>query len=185
MIRCLWSTKNAQLMQYHDLEWGIPVLESKKLFECFALEIFQAGLNWSTVLKRREGLRNTLSSFDPFCLCEYSDTEIQQVIAEPAVIRNPRKIHAVFHNANVVAQLPTTFSDYMWHFVDFEPIRCPSTFMNSEEAQMLLAKRVVRQMKQDGFVFVGPKNIYAFLQAAGLINDHEVSCFRYHDLAIL
>ncbi|PIO80808.1 hypothetical protein BSQ38_03680 [Pediococcus damnosus] len=185
MNRCSWSTKNDRLMQYHDLEWGVPILESNRLFECFALEIFQAGLNWLTVLQRRQALRIAFSEFDPLRLSSYSPDEIQQVIKDPTVIRNARKIQAIFHNADVVTQLPMTFSDYIWHFVDFKPIRCPEILFNSNKAQELLAKRIVRQMKQDGFVFIGRKNIYAFVQAVGLINDHEAACFRYHDLAVL
>lgn len=184
MNRCMWGNKNELLKRYHDLEWGVPILDTQSLFECFALEIFQAGLNWVTVLKRREAFRNVFAQFDPQILSLFTDYDISQILTDATIIRNERKIKAVVQNAQVVANLPMNFSDYIWQFVDFEPIRNPQVVLDDSQSRICLTNRIASQMKVDGFIFVGPKMINAFLQAAGLINDHEVSCFRYHNLAV-
>lgn len=184
MNRCSWGIKNELLKQYHDNEWGVPVWDSQKLFESFALEIFQAGLNWVTVLNRREAFRAVFSQFDPNVLSRYTNYDVERIVQNTEIIRNERKIRAVIHNAKVVAKLPMSFSDYMWQFVDFEPIRSPQVIFDDFKSRECLTKRITRQMKKDGFVFIGSKLINAFLQAAGFVNDHAITCFRYHELAM-
>ncbi len=184
MKKCLWSTKNDWLEEYHDFEWGVPILESQQLFESFALEIFQAGLNWEIILKKRSALREALCQFNPYELSNYTEDEVTQLLKNTEIIRNERKIRAVLHNARVVTRLSTNFSDYIWQFVDFKPIRATHHFLGDEKSRLFLMQRVVQQMQLDGFVFVGPKMLNSFFQATGLINDHEETCFRYYELSI-
>lgn len=140
MNRCSWGIKNELLKQYHDNEWGVPVWDSQKLFESFALEIFQAGLNWVTVLNRREAFRAVFSQFDPNVLSRYTNYDVERIVQNTEIIRNERKIRAVIHNAKVVAKLPMCFSDYMWQFVDFEPIRSPQVIFDDFKSRECLTK---------------------------------------------
>ena len=181
--RCSWvNVDNALLLEYHDREWGVPNHDDRKHFEFLILEAAQAGLNWSIVLKKREGYRRAFSQFDPEKVARYSKAKIDELIADPAIIRNRLKIEAAVKNARALLAVREefgSFDKYCWRFVDGKPRQnrwksqrqIPATTPESDEFS--------RDLKQRGFSFVGPTVIYAHMQAIGMVNDHLVDCFRY------
>ncbi|WP_412989987.1 DNA-3-methyladenine glycosylase I [Pediococcus siamensis] len=184
MNKCRWRDKNELLTKYHDQEWGVPVLDSRELFASFALEIFQAGLNWETILQRRPAFMTQFNEFEPECVAQIKAKDVDQILQNTQIIRNRRKISAVCANAKIVVALDMSFSDYIWHFFDFEPLQA-TVASDAASSRRELLNRVTQQMKGAGFTFIGPKLLNSFFQAAGLINDHDVSCFRYRQVAVL
>jgi DNA-3-methyladenine glycosylase I len=181
--RCSWvSVDNALLLEYHDREWGVPNHDDRKHFEFLILEAAQAGLNWSIVLKKREGYRRAFSQFDPEKVARYSKAKIDKLIADPAIIRNRLKIESAVKNARALLAVRGefgSFDKYCWRFVDGKPRQnrwksqrqIPGTTPESDEFS--------RDLKRRGFSFVGSTVIYAHMQAVGMVNDHLVDCFRY------
>jgi DNA-3-methyladenine glycosylase I len=184
--RCGWVNPNDPLMlEYHDCEWGVPVHDDRKHFEFLVLEAAQAGLSWSIVLKKREGYRRAFSEFDPGKVARYTAKRIQKLVSNPAIVRNRIKIEAAVRNARSflkVQQEFGSFDAYCWRFVDGQPKwnrwktmrEVPATSPESDAFSMDLRKR--------GFRFVGSTIIYAHMQAAGMVNDHLVNCFRYREI---
>ena len=184
--RCSWvNTDDPLLLKYHDREWGVPVHNDRKHFEVLVLSGAQAGLHWSLVLKKREGYRHAFDKFDPQKVARYSQKQLQTLLADPEIIRNRLKIEAAVRNAGALLKIQEEFGDfdtYCWRFVDGQPkLNCwkatrqiPATSPESEAFS--------KDLKQRGFSFVGPTVMYAYMQAAGLVNDHLVECFRYREI---
>ena len=185
--RCEWVNEVDPLMvEYHDREWGVPVHDDRKHFEFLVLEAAQAGLSWSTVLRKREGYRRAFSDFDPEKVARYSDKRIEKLLLDPSIIRNRMKIAAAVRNARrflAVQEEFGSFDSYAWRFVDGSPVLNRWKVTNDVPATSAQSDAFSKDLKNRGFSFVGSTVIYAHMQAVGMVNDHEVSCFRYQELA--
>jgi DNA-3-methyladenine glycosylase I len=184
--RCEWvSGADPLMLDYHDREWGVPVHDDRKHFEFLVLEAAQAGLSWSTVLKKREGYRRAFSGFDPEKVARYSDKRIEALIQDPAIIRNRMKIAAAVRNARLFLAIQKEFGSfdaYCWRFVEGRPILNRRKGMGDIPATSPQSDALSKDLKQRGFSFVGSTIIYAHMQAVGMVNDHLVDCFRYREL---
>ena len=183
--RCEWSLGTPIYVDYHDLEWGTPVHDDVKLFEMIALDGMQAGLSWLTILKKRENFRKAFDGFRPEIIVGYSPAKMEELLQDAGIIRNRAKIAAIVTNARLTLEVQKEFGSldhYLWGFVDGKPVVNGWTSMNQIPASTPLSDRVSQDMKKRGFKFCGTTITYAFLQAAGLVNDHVVDCFRYKEL---
>jgi len=182
---CSWPNNNPLMMVYHDEEWGVPVHDDQKHFEFMVLDAFQAGLSWAIVLKKREGFRIAFENFEIKKIANYDEDKIQELLLDVSIIRNQQKIRATINNAQQFLNIQKEFSSfdrYVWQFTDYkskinkwESIdQIPATSSESDEMSKDLKKR--------GFKFVGSTICYAYMQAAGMVNDHLVGCFRYSEL---
>jgi DNA-3-methyladenine glycosylase I len=186
MKRCEWVTgADPLMMEYHDREWGVPVHDDRKHFEFLVLEAAQAGLSWSTVLKKREGYRRAFSDFDPEKVARYTDKRIEILTQDPSIIRNRMKIAAAVRNArhflDVVEEFGS-FDQYAWRFVDGSPQVNRRKTSKDIPATSPESDAFSKDLKSRGFSFVGSTIIYAHMQAVGMVNDHLVDCFRYREL---
>jgi DNA-3-methyladenine glycosylase I len=183
MQRCAWVTPNEPLyIQYHDTEWGVPVHDNRILFEMLILEGAQAGLNWITVLKKRENYRAAFDQFDVEKIAHYDDAKITALLANPGIIRNRLKIQAAIRNAQAYLRVREefgTFDAYIWSFVGGQPIVNRWQTLREIPAETAESKAMSKDLLKRGFRFVGPTICYAFMQACGLVNDHTIDCFRY------
>ncbi|MEZ4521675.1 MAG: DNA-3-methyladenine glycosylase I [Thermomicrobiales bacterium] len=185
IVRCSWAGDDLLYQQYHDEEWGVPIRDSQLLFEFLCLEGAQAGLSWITILRKREGYRAAFEGFDPTVLAGYDDDTIERLREDERIVRNRAKIRSVVGNARAYLELEATgvsFSDYIWSFVDGEPILNSWTSMEDVPPSSPISEAMSKDLKKHGFKFVGPTICYAFMQAAGLVNDHLTSCFRWHEV---
>lgn len=183
--RCDWSRHSELEMEYHDREWGVPSYDDRHLFEMLILEGAQAGLSWITVLKKRESYREAFDQFDPEKIAAYDDQKRAELLANPGIIRNKLKVQAAITNAQAFLRITESgwsFSDYIWDFVDGEPIVNRFKTMSEVPAETEVSRKMSKQLKKDGFKFVGPTICYAFMQATGMANDHLTSCFRYDEV---
>ena len=187
--RCAWAESGNELyIQYHDREWGVPVHEDRKQFEFLILEGAQAGLSWSTVLNKREGYRKAFANFDPVKVARFSEKKIETLIQNPSIIRNRLKITSAVSNARAFLDIQKeygTFDTYIWAFVGGKPLQNRWKTMAEVPATSPESDALSKDLKQRGLKFVGSTILYAHLQAAGLVNDHLVSCFRYRECAAL
>ncbi|NOZ42823.1 MAG: DNA-3-methyladenine glycosylase I [Alphaproteobacteria bacterium] len=184
--RCGWPGDDPLYVAYHDQEWGVPVRDSRELFEKLILDGFQAGLSWITILRRKPGFLAAFDGFDPEKIARYDTDDIERLMNDRGIIRNRLKIMATIGNARhylaMEQQRPGKFSEFLWHFTDGktihnswqDPTRIPATTAQSEAMS--------RALKQQGFKFCGPTICYAFMQAVGMVNDHETACFRHAEL---
>lgn len=183
--RCGWCLGFDQYIQYHDEEWGVPVHEDRKHFEFLILEGAQAGLSWSTILKKREGYRKAFADFDPQKVARFTPARVEKILLDPGIVRNRLKVASAVNNAKHFLEIQKefgTFDKYVWGFVGGKPIinrwktlaEVPATTSESDA----LSKDLIRR----GFKFVGSTVIYAHMQACGLVNDHLVDCWRYHQV---
>ncbi|MCI1218660.1 DNA-3-methyladenine glycosylase I [Bifidobacterium crudilactis] len=184
--RCPWGdSEDMQMRQYHDLEWGTPLHDSRALFELLSLELMQSGLSWRTILHKRQGFIRAFHNFDPHVVVTL-DAEGDGLLSDPSIIRNRRKIQAVINNAAAIVALENrgiSFNEYVWQFVNHESITNQVTDYTQSPCQSPISITMSKSMKRDGFSFVGPVVVYSFMEAAGLVNDHESSCFRWAQLA--
>lgn len=181
--RCAWAGNDEQMIHYHDTEWGIPVTDDQKLFEYFVLDAFQAGLSWKTILHKRENFRNAFDEFDPEKIALYDSDKVNTLLQNSGIIRNRLKIQATINNARrykEIVEEQGSFSDYIWSFVDGSPILNKWQYMQEVPATSGISDRMSKDLKKKGFKFVGSTICYAFMQAAGLVNDHTTDCFRYN-----
>lgn len=183
--RCNWSKNNTLYIQYHDKEWGIPVYEDAKIFECLLLETFQAGLNWITVLRKREKFRTAFDNFNYQKIANYSDEKLATLKLDAGIIRNTLKIKASKTNAIAFMEVQKefgTFSKYLWNFVDGKPIQ--NNFSNIRElpSNTTLSDKISKDLKKRQFKFVGSTIVYAYMQAIGMVNDHTIDCFRHKEI---
>ncbi len=183
--RCPWSGNDPLYVRYHDEEWGVPLHDDRALFELLVLEGAQAGLSWLTILKRRDGYREAFEGFDPKRVAAYDAARQALLLQDSRIIRNKAKIVAAVANAKAFLKVQEafgSFDSYLWRFVDGAPVIGTWEDMSRIPAETELSRTVSRDLKARGFAFVGPTICYAFLQSAGLVNDHLTSCFRYREL---
>lgn len=179
---CPWCTGFDLYRQYHDEEWGVPLRDDRALFELLNLEGAQAGLSWSTVLKKREHYRRVFDGFQPEIIARYDETKVAALLADPGIIRNRAKVAATIQNAKVFLSLKESgqsFSETLWQFVDGQPIQNSWQSMSEVPTSTPQAVAMSKALQKLGFKFVGPTICYAFMQASGMVNDHLVSCPRY------
>ena len=184
IIRCPWCLNDEVYMKYHDREWGNPLKNSQKLFEFLVLDGAQAGLSWLTILKRREGYRAAFDNFDPEKMARYTGKDIKRLLSDTGIIRNKLKITSAINNAQAWLNMRDDgkdFSKWLWNWVDGKPIINHWKTLKQVPASTELSENISKELKKMGFTFVGPVIIYAFLQAAGFVNDHLVDCFRHPD----
>jgi len=183
--RCGWCMGDALYQQYHDLEWGVPVKDDDTLFEFLVLETFQAGLSWITILRKRENFRVAFDGFDYKKIAQYKQEKIDSLLQDAGIIRNKLKVHAMVTNAKAFMKIQEefgSFSKYIWGFVDGKPIK--NKVENYKEAPPTTAQSdaISKDLKRRGFKFVGSTVMYAYMQAVGMVNDHEMDCFRYEEI---
>ena len=180
--RCPWAGGDPIYIKYHDDEWGVPLHDDRKLFEFLLLDGFQAGLSWITVLKKRTHFRSAFDHFDACKIAVYDNRKIRQLLANKGIIRNRSKIEAAVQNARSylgVCEEFGSFDDYIWQFTGGKTIRNACKTIDQVPAWNRESTAMSKDLKQRGFKFVGPTICYAFMQAAGMVNDHLVACFRY------
>ena len=186
MKRCEWvSGADALMIEYHDCEWGVPLRDDRKHFEFLVLEAAQAGLSWSTILKRREGYRKAFADFDVEKVARFSEKRIEELVEDPAIIRNRMKIGAAVRNAQRFLEIQDEFGSfdaYAWRFVGGQPIVNRRKTMEDVPATSPESDAFSKDLKSRGFSFVGSTIIYAHMQAIGMVNDHLIDCFRYREL---
>ena len=183
--RCGWTKGNALNNHYHDTEWGVPVHDDHKLFEYLILDAFQAGLSWLTILKKRDNFRKALDNFDYEKISQYNDAKIRQLMLNKSIVRNRRKIEATITNARAFMKVQEeygSFDKYIWQFVGFKPILNSMTSWQQTPSMSKESDIMSKDLRKRGFKFVGSTICYAFMQAAGMVNDHEVTCFRYREV---
>ncbi|MDA8219625.1 MAG: DNA-3-methyladenine glycosylase I [Dehalococcoidales bacterium] len=184
--RCEWCAGSELMTAYHDLEWGTPLHDDQRLFEMLILEGAQAGLNWLTILKKREHYRRAFAGFDPRRVAAYSEEKVRALLADSGIVRNRLKIAAAIDNARAFLRVQEefgTFDRYLWQFVDGRPIVNRWQALSEGPARTALSDQLSKDLRQRGFRFVGSTICYAFMQAVGLVNDHTVHCFRWRELA--
>jgi DNA-3-methyladenine glycosylase I len=189
MQRCAWAQNASPLMTaYHDEEWGVPLYDERRLFEFLVLEGAQAGLSWSTILNKRENYRESFDHFDIEKIARYNEAQLEALMFNPGIVRNRRKIASVVQNARAALAMRKAGSSlvtFLWSFTGGKPLRNHFTSFAEIPAQTSQSQAMSRALKQGGFTFVGPTICYAFMQAVGMVNDHEVSCFRWAEIDAL
>ena len=179
--RCKWA-KDEPNIEYHDKEWGRPQHDDQKLFEFLILEGAQAGLSWTTILKRRDGYRKAFSGFDAVAVSKYTQKHVKKLLEDDSIIRNRLKIDSAINNAKQFLKVQEefdSFDSYLWRFVDFKPIKNKFKTPSDLPASTEISEKLSKDLKKRGFNFVGPTICYALMQAIGMVNDHTVDCFRY------
>jgi DNA-3-methyladenine glycosylase I len=182
--RCAWPS-SAISIDYHDREWGVPLKDDRKLFEFLVLDAAQAGLSWEIILRKREGFRTAFDNFDPEKIVRYDERKIKDLLANPGIIRNRLKIESAVRNARAFLQVQQdcgSFANYIWQFVDGRPKINACRSMKDVPATSPESDAMSKALKKRGFCFVGSTICYAFMQAAGMVNDHFVDCFRHAEL---
>jgi DNA-3-methyladenine glycosylase I len=180
--RCPWGAGDALNLAYHDLEWGVPIHDDRRLFELLNLEGAQAGLAWITILRKRDGYRGAFDGWDPERIARYGQDDEARLLADPRIVRNRAKVRAVIGNARAYLRIED-FDRYLWSFVNGTPIQNRWPASGTVPAETDESRAMSKDLKRRGFSFVGPTIAYAFMQSAGLVNDHLVSCFRHAELS--
>jgi len=181
--RCEWvNLKNDLYIKYHDQEWGVPVHEDKRLFEMLILEGCQAGLSWETILKKRENYRKAYDNFDPKKVAKYSEEKIKELLTNEGIVRNKLKVRASVKNAKVFLKIQKefgSFDKYLWNFVDNKTVINKLEKFEDYPAKTEISDKIAKDLKKRGMSFVGSTIIYAMMQAIGMVNDHQIDCFKY------
>ncbi len=183
--RCPWPGNNELMLQYHDHEWGVPCHDDHRWFEYITLDAFQAGLSWQIVINKREGFRSAFDGFDPVKIANYDEEKLESLRQNPAIIRNRLKIQATVTNAIAFLAVQKEFGSFdafIWQFTEGKTIHNEWKILSDIPASTPLSDKVSKELKKQGFKFVGTTIVYAFLQAAGVVNDHTVDCYRYSEL---
>jgi DNA-3-methyladenine glycosylase I len=173
------------MVAYHDEEWGVPSRDDRHLFELLTLEGAQAGLSWSTILRKREGYRKAFREFDAEKVARFTERDVERLLADPGIVRNRLKVESTVANAGRILEVRDelgSFAAYLWSFVDERPLVGRWRSLAELPAETELSRALSKDLKRRGFRFVGPTVCYAFMQAVGLLNDHTVDCFRYAEL---
>lgn len=184
VVRCAWAGNDPLMQAYHDLEWGVPVHDDRVLFEFLTLEGAQAGLSWSTILKRRESYRAAFHDYDIERIAAYEDDDVARLLVDPGIIRNRAKVRATIGNARAALEVQRelgSLDTYFWSFVGGSPRRDRFASLADLPADTPDSRALSRDLRRRGFSFVGPTIMYAFMQATGLVNDHTTDCFRSPD----
>jgi DNA-3-methyladenine glycosylase I len=185
--RCPWPGRDPLYVAYHDTEWGVPEYDSRALFEKLILDGFQAGLSWITILRKRDNFRRAFDGFNPHIIARYDAARVEELMLDAGIVRNRAKITGTIAAAQVWVEMEErgeSFSDFIWRFVGGKPVQRTSG-ADLAPTQSDASVRMSKELKRRGFNFCGPTITYAFMQATGLINDHEVKCFRHADCAAL
>ena len=185
--KCGWCLGSELYIQYHDEEWGRPNFDTQHLFEMINLEGAQAGLSWITILNKREGYRKVFAEFSPEKVARFTDAKLDKIAANPAIVRHKQKVYAVRKNAQALLSLRDSgeeFSDFVWKYVDNSPVDNKVRKLSDVPGSTDVSKQMSKALKRLGFSFVGPTTCYAFMQAAGLVNDHLVSCPCYKQVKL-
>ncbi len=183
--RCNWPSADELMIKYHDEEWGVPLHDDDKLFEFIVLDGFQAGLSWKTILHKRENFRKAFDHFDAKKISNYNEDKIQELLANKGIIRNKLKINATITNANAYLKLKNefgSFDKYIWQFTNHQTINNNLNSLNKMPVTSSESDAMSKDLKKRGFKFVGSTICYAFMQAAGMFNDHTTDCFRHQQL---
>lgn len=185
MDRCEWAGSDPLYVAYHDTEWGVPLRDERVLFELLTLEGAQAGLAWITILRKRDGYRRAFDSFDPAKVAAYGDDDVARLLGDAGIVRNRAKVAATIGNAQAWLRLAEERSpaEHLWSFVGGAPIVNRFERLSDIPAETDASRALSRDLRARGFRFVGPTIVYAFMQSAGLVNDHVVGCFRHAELA--
>ncbi len=188
-IRCEWTGDwddiDDIMVKYHDEEWGIPKRDDRRLFEDLVLDGAQAGLSWRTILNKRESYREAFDNFDAAKVAVYDEAKIEELLQNPGIVRNRQKVNSAVKNAKAFLKIQEEFGSfdaYIWGFVGGVPIQNERKSMSELPAKTELSEEISKDLKKRGFNFVGPTIIYAFMQAVGMVNDHTMDCYRYHEL---
>lgn len=185
---CDWIKDHPLYLKYHDEEWGVPVYDDCKLFELLVLESAEAGLNWLIILQKRENYRIAYNNFRPAEVAQFNDIKELQLLNNTGIIRSKLKIKSSIQNAKIFLSIQKqygSFSNYIWRYVKHKPILNIWQHTHEVPNETLLAKTICQDMRDKGFTFIGPKIIYAFMQAIGMVNDHPIYCFKYHKKGML
>ena len=180
VVRCEWSAGDPLLLEYHDHEWGVPQHDDRALFELLTLEGAQAGLSWLTILRKREGYRRAFVGFDPAAVARFTERDVERLLEDPAIVRNRLKVESTVNNAARVLEVQAEHASldaYLWGFVDGVPVVNRFRRLAELPAETDVSRTMSRELRRRGFRFVGPTICYAFMQAAGLVDDHVVDCF--------
>ena len=183
--RCEWNLSDVLLTRYHDEEWGFPLHDDQMLFEFLSLDAMQAGLSWNTILRKREHFRQAFDHFEIDVVAAYNETKVFELLANPGIVRNKAKINAIIHNANRVIAIREEFGSldaYLWGFTGGKVVQNSWQSLSEIPATSPVSDAMSKDMIARGFKFCGSTILYAFMQAAGLVNDHIVSCYRYQEL---
>lgn len=183
--KCGWCVGDDLYEAYHDIEWGVPLRDDGLLFEFLVLETFQAGLSWITILRKRENFRRAFDNFQYKKIALYDENKVQELLLDAGIIRNKLKVRATITNARQFMEVQKefgSFSKYIWSFVDNTPIVNAFAHYKDAPANTPLSDAISKDLKKRGFKFVGSTVVYATMQAIGMVNDHEVGCFRYNSL---
>lgn len=186
--RCPWCEGFELYREYHDLEWGVPQRNDVSLFELLILEGAQAGLSWATILKKRENYRSAFDQFEPEVIAGYGEEKKAQLLANASIVRNRAKVAATIQNAKsflVMRESGVSFSDFVWQFVDSVPIKNQWATMAEVPNKTVQSDVMSKALSKSGFKFVGSTICYAFMQAAGMVNDHLTTCYRHHEIQSL
>jgi DNA-3-methyladenine glycosylase I len=187
-FRCPWCLGFEDYVKYHDEEWGVPVFDDQKQFEFLVLESAQAGLSWSTILKKRAGYRKAFTEFDYVIVADLPDGYVQELLLDTGIIRNEMKIRAAINNAKRFMEIQAShgsFKNYIWDFVDGKPVQNQWRSLSEVPATSQVSDKLAKDIKSKGFKFLGSTILYAHMQATGLVNDHLVDCFRYEEVKSL
>ncbi len=183
--RCSWVHDDPIEVAYHDKEWGVPLHCDRKHFEFILLDGFQAGLSWITILRKRENFRTAFDNFDPEVVAHYGEAKQQELLQNAGIVRNRLKVAAAARNARAFLKIQETygsFDRYIWQFVEGETVQNTWVTMDEVPARTPASDAMSKDLKQRGFTFVGSTICYAYMQAAGMVNDHTINCFRHREL---
>ena len=183
--RCAWCGNDPLYVAYHDTEWGLPIHDDQLLFEFLILEGAQAGLSWLTILKKRENYRKAFDAFDPKVVANYTEDDIDRLMADVGIVRNRLKIESAIKNAQGVLKIQAEFGSfyaYLWKYVDGRPLQNKWETLEDIPVQTQISETMSKDLKKRGFNFVGPTICYAFMQAIGMVNDHTTDCFKYGEV---
>jgi DNA-3-methyladenine glycosylase I len=183
-VRCEWVPEgDPAYVAYHDEEWGVPLHGERELFELLTLEGAQAGLSWATILRKREGYRAAFQGFEPERVARFTPADVERLLADPGIVRNRLKVESTVANARAVLELDGGLDELLWSFVGGSPKVNSWQTLAELPAETAESKAMSKELKRRGFRFVGPTVCYAFMQSAGLVNDHTVGCFRYLEVS--
>ncbi len=185
--RCEWCGSEQIYTDYHDTEWGVPEYDSRALFEKLVLDGFQAGLSWLTILKKRDNFRSAFDGFQPALIAEYTETDVQRLLLNAGIIRHRGKIEATIGNAQAWLRIEERegFDTYLWNYMDRSPTQNTYETLAEIPTQTPLSARISKDLKNEGFKFCGPTIVYAFMEAVGMVNDHEITCPRHAEVAAM
>ncbi len=186
--RCAWPSEDPLMIAYHDEEWGVPVMEDRKHFEFLVLDCFQAGLSWRTILYKRENFRKAFAQFDYKKVAKFGDKEFERLMNDAGIVRNRLKILGTIQNAKMMIEVQKefgSFNDYIWQFTKGKQLNGKIETMKQIPAKTVVSDAMSKDLKARGFKFVGSTICYAYMQAAGMVNDHETGCHRHKECAAL